>query len=125
MQKVNAPLIDSHTSDKREVDRRLVGLSWALFLIMIGGLALIPGVSGGIWLIGTGVILLGLNAARYINGMRMSLFSSALGVLAAAVGVAVLLGLNWNVWALILIVIGASILFDLVVPHQPTPRVRR
>jgi hypothetical protein len=107
---------DSKLFEKRELDRRLVSLSWALFLIMIGGLALIPGMPEGVWLIGTGLIMLGLNATRYFNGIRMQFFSSGLGVVALALGVAELLGLNWPVWPLILIVIGASILYDLVAP---------
>ncbi|HEX8996427.1 MAG TPA: hypothetical protein VF812_10385 [Ktedonobacterales bacterium] len=112
----NSPLIDTRASDKRELDRRLVGLSWALFLIMIGGLWLIPNVPGGVWLIGTGVIMLGLNAARYLNGIHMRFFSSVLGAFAVLLGVAILLGLDWPVLPIILIVMGASIIFDLIAP---------
>ncbi len=121
----NSSLMDSRASDKRVLDRRLVGLSWALFLIMIGGLWLIPNVPEGIWLIGTGLIMLGLNAARYVNGIRMQFFSSVLGAFAVLLGVAELLGLHWPVLPIILIVIGASIIFDLVVPGASTPRARR
>jgi hypothetical protein len=46
------------------LDRRLEGIGWALFLIMIGGLGLVPSVPQGTWLVGTGLIMLGLNVAR-------------------------------------------------------------
>lgn len=117
----NSQLMDNRASDKRELDRRYVGLSWALFLIMIGGLLFIPNVPGGVWLIGTGVIMLGLNAARYFSGIRMHFFSIAVGALALAFGVAELLGLDWPVFPMILILIGAGIIVDLFVPHAPTP----
>lgn len=83
-----SPPMEKQDSGIRALDRQLEGISWALFLIMIGGLWLIPNVPGGVWLIGVGVIMLGLNVARYLNGIRMGLFSSLLGVLALALGIA-------------------------------------
>lgn len=109
-----SPPMEKQDSGIRALDRQLEGISWALFLIMIGGLWLIPNVPGGVWLIGVGVIMLGLNVARYLNGIRMGLFSSLLGVLALALGIAELFGLNWPVLPMILILIGANILYDVV-----------
>ncbi len=109
---------DIRDTDKRALDRQLEGISWALFLIMIGGLWLIPNVQGGVWLIGTGLILLGLNIARYLSGIRIRTFSSMLGALALLLGVMEVLGLGLPVLPILLIVIGASILFDVVVPGE-------
>jgi hypothetical protein len=69
------------------LDRRLEGIGWALFLIMIGGIGLVPSVPPGTWLVGTGLIMLGLNLARYLSGLRMSNFTVVLGVLALLLGV--------------------------------------
>jgi hypothetical protein len=43
-------------SDRRALDHQFERMSWALFLIMLGGLGLVPGVPSGTWLIGTGLI---------------------------------------------------------------------
>lgn len=110
-----SPPVEKQDSGIRALDRQLEGISWALFLIMIGGLWLIPNVPEGVWLIGVGVIMLGLNVVRYLNGIRMGLFSSLLGVFALALGIAELFGLNWPVLPMILILIGANILYDVVV----------
>ncbi|HEX8968886.1 MAG TPA: hypothetical protein VF937_13450, partial [Chloroflexota bacterium] len=80
------------------LDHQFERISWALFLIMIGGLALVPGVPGGTWLIGTGLIMLGLNAARYMNGIRMSNFTIVVGILALGVGVAEFIGTSLPVF---------------------------
>jgi hypothetical protein len=112
-------------SQKRTLDRRLESLGWGLFLIMIGGLWLIPNVPEGVWLIGVGVILLGLNGVRYLYGIRMRMFSMVLGLAAIGLGVGIWLGLGWQVWPIVLIVIGASIILDLAVPSEARPSARR
>ena len=50
--------------------QRLERIGWALFLIMIGGLALLPDgwVPEGTWLVGTGLIMIGLNVVRHLQG---------------------------------------------------------
>lgn len=112
----NNQLIDHRDTGKRVLDQQLERISWALFLIMIGGLLLIPGVPDGTWLIGTGLIMLGLNIVRYINGIRMRTFTIVLGALAILFGIAELAGSHWSVLPILLILIGASIIFSLIVP---------
>lgn len=52
------------------LDRHFGAIGWALFLVMIGGIGLIPNVPPSMWLVGTGLIMLGLNLTRYFNGLR-------------------------------------------------------
>lgn len=111
-----SPLVDPRESEKRALDRQLEGIGWALLLIMVGGLWLIPNVSGGVWLIGAGLILLGVNVVRYFNAIRVHAFSSVLGAVALVLGVAVLLGWHVDVLPVLLIVIGASILVSVFTP---------
>jgi hypothetical protein len=61
---------------KRSLNKQLEAVGWGLFLIMIGGLWLVPDemVREGTWLIGAGLIMLGLNAARYYTGVKMSIW---------------------------------------------------
>lgn len=100
-------------TDKRALDKRLEAIAWALFLIMIGGLGLIPGdqVPEGTWLIGVGIIMLGLNLLRYFYGIRTSGFTIVLGTLALLSGLGDLLGIDMPVLPIILILIGANIIY--------------
>ena len=98
---------------KEESGQRLDALGWGLFLIMLGGLWLVPedwGVPDGTWLIGTGVIILGLVFVRYVNGLQISGFWLFLGALALGTGLASVLGLNLPVFPILLIIAGAGIL---------------
>ena len=54
-------------TEKQALNKRLESIGWALFLIMLGCSYLVDPtrVASGIWSIAVGVILLGLNAARY------------------------------------------------------------
>lgn len=98
--------------DKHALDKRLESLGWGLFLVMIGGLWLMPEKSlpEGTWLVGTGLIILGLAAVRYFNDIQVSGFWTALGVIALGIGVGDVLGLDIPVVPILLIIIGASFL---------------
>jgi len=94
---------------KQALNKRLETIGWALFLIMIGCISFVPDeqVPEGVWSIGVGLIMLGLNAARYFNGIKMSTFTIILGSLALLTGVGDLAGLNLPDLAILLILIGA------------------
>ena len=105
-------------SDKRALDHQFERISWALFLIMLGGLGLVPGVPSGTWLIGTGLIMLGLNVARYQNGIPVGNFTVFLGLAAIAFGVARFVGADLPVLPVLLILIGASTIWRSARAHQ-------
>ncbi len=98
--------------EKAALNKRLESIGWGLFLIMLGGFALVPdeSVPKGLWSIGVGVIMLGLNAARYANKIKMSGFTTVLGILALLGGVAELLGFTSLEGGLLLIILGAYLL---------------
>jgi hypothetical protein len=98
--------------EKAALNKRLETMGWGLFLIMAGGFALVPGdmIPKGLWSIGIGVIMLGLNLARYLNKIRMSGFTTVLGILALLGGLAELLGITSLDIALLLIILGAYLL---------------
>jgi hypothetical protein len=97
------------------LNSKLVSVSWALFLMMIGGLWLVPTnqVPESAWLLGVGLILIGLNIARFLNKLKPSSFSIALGIVATGAGIAGLYGVIFPFFPLILILIGASIILDM------------
>ena len=98
--------------EKVALNKRLEAIGWGLFLIMLGGFALVreETIPKGAWSIGVGVIMLGLNATRYYYKIRMSGFTTVLGILALVGGIAELLGVTSLEGGLLLIILGAYLL---------------
>jgi hypothetical protein len=97
---------------KSTLDKRLEGIGWGLFLIMIAGIWLVPGerVPKGSWLIGAGLIMLGINGARYLSGIKMSGLTIVLGILALGFGISDFFGVDLPFLPILIILIGASII---------------
>lgn len=95
---------------KADLNRRLETICWGLFLIMIGGFALVKSVPEGTWLIGAGVIMLGLNAVRLVVGIRVSWFTLILGTIALLSGLGSVYGIEIPVGPLLIILIGLAII---------------
>jgi hypothetical protein len=103
------PVIDPA---KAALNKNLETAFWGLFLIMLGGQFLLKNVNlpEGIWDVGIGLILLGLNAARYFNGLKMSGFTTFLGLLAVVGGLAqMIFRLDFG-GAFLLIILGAYLI---------------
>jgi hypothetical protein len=98
--------------EKVALNKRLESVAWGLFLIMLGGFALVPDdtIPSGVWSIGIGVIMLGLNAARYFYKIRMSGFTTVLGILSLLGGIAELFMKTSLDGALLLIILGAYLI---------------
>lgn len=99
-------------AEKAALNKRLETMFWGLFLIMLGGWAFIPEETApkGLWSIGFGLILLGLNAARYFNQIRMSGFTTFLGILSLLGGLADMAGWADLNGSLLLIILGAYLI---------------
>ena len=89
--------------------KRLDDIALALVLIMTGALWLAPKAMfpEGTWLAGLGLILLGVNAARRIRGIKTSGFGIVAGLIAAAAGIGRIFGLDLPIIPALLIVLGA------------------
>ncbi len=94
--------------EKAALNKRLETIAWGCFLIMLGGFMFVPEeiIRGGWWSIGVGLIMLGLNAARYFNGLKMSGFTTFLGIISVIGGVFELAGVSGVDGAVLLIVLG-------------------
>lgn len=105
------PTVGSEES-KESLSRRLEAIGWGLFLITIGMLWLAPAgiVPEGTWLIAAGVIMLGVNLVRYLNGIKLRGTSLLLGLLAIVFGLGELAGVQLPFVSILLIVFGASII---------------
>ncbi|MCK4450031.1 MAG: hypothetical protein KAX26_05525 [Anaerolineae bacterium] len=98
--------------EKAALNKRLETMGWGCFLIMLGGFMFVPHtvVAKGVWSIGVGVIMLGLNAARYFYKIKMSGFTTFLGVISLISGILQLFGLHTFEGAVLLIVLGAYLI---------------
>ena len=105
-------------AEEPALGKRLETAGWALLLISTGIVWMAPKglVPDGAWLIAFGLILVGVNAARRLNGLAVSGLGVALGVLALGLGGAELAGwilgraLDLPVLALWLVALGVVIL---------------
>jgi hypothetical protein len=102
----------AENEEKTALNKRLETIGWGCFLLMLGGFIFVPYtmVSKGVWSIGVGVIMLGLNIARYFYGIRLSSFTTFLGVISLIVGIAQLLGAHALEGAALFIVLGAYLI---------------
>jgi VIT1/CCC1 family predicted Fe2+/Mn2+ transporter len=108
----NLPTSTGEGSEKQALNQRLEAISWALFLIMLGGIGLIPDalVPEGTWLVGVGLIMLGLNLARSLTNIPMSSGTLFLGALALIAGLASIFGVNLPIFPIALILLGLNAL---------------
>jgi len=110
--KENVKMETTIDPENAALNKRLETAFFGLFLIMAGGQWLLhdANVPNGTWDVGVGLILLGLNAARYFSGLRMSGFTTFLGILAFVGGLAQMI-FNFDFGgALLLIVLGAYLI---------------
>jgi membrane-bound ClpP family serine protease len=76
--------ISADGSTKRvALERCFEDVGWGVLLIAVGIIWLLPEkhVPRGSWLTAAGLIMLGLNAARFFSGIRIRGFSLAVGLL--------------------------------------------
>jgi hypothetical protein len=103
-------------SEKAALNKRLESIAWGCFLVLWGGSMfwdkIMPGTKlpEGLWSIGVGLIFLGLNAARYFNKIRMSGFTTFLGILSVVGGVVQLFGVKGVEGAFLLLILGAYLI---------------
>ena len=95
-----------------------------VFLLLIGTLLLLPNewVPHGAWLVGAGIIMLGLNCIRYLNDISVSRFTVVTGAIALVVGLASFMGLRPPLLAIFLALIGLSIIVRSIIPPNTRPR---
>lgn len=99
-------------TEKAALNKRLETIAWGGFLILLGGFMFVPEeiIKGGWWSICIGLVFLGLNAARYFNDLRMSGFTTVLGILSVIGGVLDLVGMEGINGAILIIVLGAYLI---------------
>lgn len=100
----------------RSLNRNLETYAWAAFFVWWGITELFKFMPAGTGAVGFGLILISLNVARSLNGIRTSGFTITLGILALVLGGLELAGFFLNlpfqlpVFAILLIVLGVIVL---------------
>jgi hypothetical protein len=100
----------------KALDYKLETIAWGLLFILWGVTVLFDFLHYSIGLVGTGVILIGLNVARSLNGIRTKGNTTVFGILALVWGLLELLGLVLNlpfelpVFPILLVVLGVILL---------------
>jgi hypothetical protein len=103
-------------NDNTKMNRTIETITWGALFIW-WGITLLVKFPAGSGLIGLGLILLGANAARYFQGMRINGFSACIGLLALVwgglemAGTILHLPFELPVFAVLLIVLGVIVLF--------------
>lgn len=105
------------TKDREtKLNRSLDGMAWGAFFVWWGITELFRFLPEGVGALGLGFILLGLNAARSLNGIPTSGLTTTLGLLALVLGglelAASVLSLPFElpIFAILLIVFGLIVL---------------
>ncbi len=106
-------------ASKGVLNKRMEGIAWGLIFVITGVAFLIPGwaVPWATWLVGIGLVMLGLNVVRYRRGVKVRWFTTVLGLLALTAGVGNFAGLELELPLLsaFFILIGAGIILKPVI----------
>ena len=107
----SAHIYEEMETRHRDLNGRLEETGWALFLTLLGVLWLLPAgyFTSTTWLVGAGVIMLGMNFARYFFGIKMSGFTVFLGIVALVAGFSGAFGVEFPIVPAVLVVLGASL----------------
>ena len=101
---------------KKAILDKISGIGFALFVIMLGLLWLLPEAMfpETTWLIGLGLIILGGNVARRANGIRSCHCGLVLGTLFLLAGILGLFGITLPIFPILLVIIGVGVVIGLV-----------
>jgi len=104
------PVIDP---EKAALNKRLESIAWGCFIVLLGGFMFIPDTvdTDGWWSIAVGLVMLGLNVARYFNHIRMSGFTTLLGILGVVGGIVQIFSAKDFEGAFLLIILGLYLIF--------------
>jgi hypothetical protein len=107
-------------TEKEQLNNRLENIGWGSFLIMLGGIWLVPDqfIPEGTWLIGAGLILIGLNLVRYLNQIEMSSFTLILGGAALLIGISDFFRVDLPFFPILLIIIGAKLIIQPLIENR-------
>lgn len=95
---------------------KINAIGLALFLLMMGGLLIMPKgtLPESSWLVGLGLILIGGNIARYLNKIKFCTCGLVIGALMLASGICGIYGITFPFFPALLIIIAVGIIWGLI-----------
>lgn len=104
--------IGERKSKENGFGAHLEEFAWGLLLTLTGVIWIVPGIPApfGTWLVGVGIVLVGINAVRYSMERRFETFSVVLGIVALAAGVGEFLAVDLSIIGLALLAFGIVLL---------------
>ena len=111
-------------NNTQTLNQNFEAIAWGSLLIWWGIYEMVPNLPAGTGAIGIGLILIGVNLARLLNGVPVIRFSTGLGILALLWGGLELAGVLLNlpfeipIFAVLLIVLGMIILAPELIGKQ-------
>lgn len=118
--------VSLNSADKNEgkvaMERFLDDVAWGPLLITVGALWLVPAgqLPRGTWMIVVGVILLALNAARYMLRLQVNGFALIAGTVALLAGIGAAFAINLPIIPIALVVLGVCLLLSSVRKNLPS-----
>jgi hypothetical protein len=113
------PYRASFDARKRDVISRLDSVGWGLILLLFASLALPNGVAEVAAVAGVGSLMLVLNAARIVLGIRVRWSTVILGTVALIAGGAALAGARPDVVVLFFVVSGVAVIASALLAPRP------
>jgi hypothetical protein len=107
---MNAATLHPASETTRGAAARLDAMGWGSLFLMTGIVMLIPALPDGSWLVGLGLILIAVNAARAAYGLGADWLWLIVGGGALIAGIGAILGLDLPVFALVLIACGLAVI---------------
>lgn len=121
MVKVEVVMDEKAILAKHMLNLKLIKLSWALFLILVGGSWILESTnwinSTQEWALifaGSGGILLLLNGLRIIWKINISKFTIVLGTLGLLLGIAKYYALDISIWPALVLIVGIFMLLEVI-----------
>ena len=120
----NLTVAKNQSKWENAVSKHLEEVAWGLLLTLTGVIWLVPGipVPFGMWLVGTGIILVGGNAVRYAVDRRFETFSLVLGIVALVAGLGEFLAVDVPVIGLAFLAFGVVLLLQPLRRKMDAPR---
>ena len=123
----NAQSSLAHPSEPSNLDervRQIDSAAWAVFFIWVGVVMLV-GLPWDWFLVGVGVLILGAQALRRQSNLKVETFGVVIGLIILAAGVWDLLSLPMPLMPIILIALGAYLLWKTLLPPTASPPAAR
>ncbi len=111
---------DTNRSIDAERDDRISTLGWGLLFIVVGGVALVPGLPKDAWLIAAGAVMLGVSAARVWLRLPVHGVTVVVSAVALTAGSGSVAGLATATGPLVLIVLGLALIVRALYRAQKT-----